>query len=197
MLRTIQNHLERNGISPLAALLAVAMIGLALFLPHTAHGLSVLGVAAPLAGGMILDIQTTFSDAQALTVTAVSTNIIDFTKARSIGVGEPLALVLTLDTAADGADANETYTAQLQTDTTGAFGAPVAVGPVVTIPRGSAAGTKFTFLLPNDGSIKQFLRVSYTLGGTTPSVTVTTELVKGDGVQNADTIYPSGFLISS
>jgi hypothetical protein len=197
MLRKLQNHLARNGITPLAALLAVAIVGVALLLPHNAHGLSALGGVVPLGAGMILDAQTTLSDFQAFAATGASTNIIDFTKARSIGVGEPLALVITLDVAADATDGNETYTAQLETDTTAAFGAPVAVGAVITITRGDAAGKKYTLLLPNDASIKQFLRLKLTLGGTTPSVTLTAELVPASDVQVADTIYASGFVISS
>jgi hypothetical protein len=197
MLRKIQTHLWRNGISPVTALAVLAMLAVAVFLPHTAHGLSILGTGIPLGAGMILDAQTTLSDFQALTATAASTNVLDFSKARSIGVGEPLALVITLDVAADATDGNETYTAQLQTDTTAAFGSPVAVGPVITITRGDAAGKKYTILLPNDASIKQFLRLNYTLGGTTPSVTLTAEIVPATDVQNADTIYASGFVISS
>jgi hypothetical protein len=162
------------------------------FLPHNAHGLSVLGTAFPLGAGMILDAQTTLSDFQALAASGVSTNLIDFTKVRNLGVGEPLALVLTLDVAADATDGNETYTAQLQTDTTAAFGAPVAVGPVITITRGDAAGKKYTILLPNDASFKQFVRLNYVLGGTTPSVTLTAEIVPAFDVQNADTIFPVG-----
>jgi hypothetical protein len=123
MLRKTRLYLWRNGISPLALLFVVALIGLSVFLPHNAHGLSVLGTAFPLGAGMILDAQTTLSDFQALAASGASTNLIDFTKVRNLGVGEPLALVLTLDVAADATDGNETYTAQLQTDTTAAFGA--------------------------------------------------------------------------
>lgn len=197
MLRKTRLYLWRNGISPLALLFVVALVGLSVFLPHNAHGLSVLGTAFPLGAGMILDAQTTLSDFQALSATGASTNLIDFTKVRNLGVGEPLALVLTLDVAADATDGNETYTAQLQTDTTAAFGSPVAVGPVITITRGDAAGKKYTILLPNDASIKQFLRLNFTLGGTTPSVTLTAEIVPAFDVQNADTIFASGFVISS
>jgi hypothetical protein len=197
MLRKTRLYLWRRGISPLALLFVVAIIGLAVALPHNAHGLSVLGTAFPLGAGMILDAQTTLSDFQALAASGASTNLIDFTKVRNLGVGEPLALVLTLDVAADATDGNETYTAQLQTDTTAAFGAAVNVGPVITITRGDAAGKKYTILLPNDASFKQFVRLNYTLGGTTPSVTLTAEIVPAFDVQNADTIFPSGFVISS
>lgn len=197
MLRKAELFFYRRGISPIALLFVVALIALTVFLPHNAHGLSILGTAFPLGAGMILDAQTTFSDFQALAATGASTNLYDASKVRQLGVGEALALVVTLDVAADGVDGNETYTAQLQTDTTAAFGAPVAIGPIITIPRGSVAGSKFVVLLPPDSSWKQFIRVIYTLGGTTPSVTLTAEIVKWDGVQNADVIYPSGFVISS
>jgi len=51
---------------------------------------------------MILDSLLQFSDAQALTVTgAVSTNVIDLSNDRKIGIGEPMAAVVTIGVAAD------------------------------------------------------------------------------------------------
>ena len=43
---------------------------------------------------MYTDAQNLFSDAQALTVTADSTNVIDLGVDRNVGQGEPLAVVI-------------------------------------------------------------------------------------------------------
>ena len=46
---------------------------------------------------MILDRQNTVSQAQAITATAVSTDTIDLSQARDVGVGEELKFALTID----------------------------------------------------------------------------------------------------
>lgn len=145
---------------------------------------------------MIIDNLLSYSDQQALTVTAASTNVVDHgaPSPRGIGIGEQMALVVSLDVAADATDGNETYTAQLQTDTVVGFGSAVAIGPVITIVRGDAIGTKYYATLPPDLSVKRFTRVSYTLGGTTPSVTLTAELVPVRFLQN-DQYAASGYTV--
>lgn len=133
---------------------------------------------------MLLDNRLMFSDGQALTATAVSTNVINLRSVttasavnanpREVGAGEQIYWVTSLDVAADGTSADETYTATLQTDDNEAFSSATTVD-VITIVRGSAAGTRYIRSLPSNG-IEQFLRVNYTLGGTTPSVTVVSGL---------------------
>ena len=59
---------------------------------------------------MFLDAQNLFSDAQALTATAVGTNVIDLSQDRSIGNGEPMGVVFTVDVAADQTTGDEDYT---------------------------------------------------------------------------------------
>lgn len=145
---------------------------------------------------MIIDNLLSYSDAQALTGTAASTNIVDHgtPSPRSIGIGESLALVISVDVAADAANGDETYSAQLQTDTSSGFGSAVSVGQAITITRGDAAGTKYYMTLPPDASVKRYTRVNYTLGGTTPSVTVTAELVPVRLLQN-DQYVASGYKV--
>jgi len=57
---------------------------------------------------MYIDAQGLFSDAQALTATAASTNIVDLGSDRNIGVGEEMVVAIFLDVAADDGDADET-----------------------------------------------------------------------------------------
>lgn len=74
---------------------------LAVFLPHSPEGLSVLGLSVPLLGGMIMDERLEFADAVSVAAaagTALIGDVIDLTVARDIGNGEPLYLVITTDT---------------------------------------------------------------------------------------------------
>jgi hypothetical protein len=143
---------------------------------------------------MILDSFLQFSAAQALTATAASTSYIDLGVDRNVGVGTPLSVVITLDVAADATDGNETYSAALQTDSSSAFGSAVTLG-TATITRGDAAGTKYIIPLPADSKADRYLRLNYTLGGTTPTVTLTAELQPTNAIQN-DYYFPRGYTVA-
>lgn len=172
----MKRFLPKLGFNIPTFLLVVGLIGLLVFPENAALG-AVMLPGIPFGIGMAyVDAQLLFSDAQALTVTAVSTNIIDLGADRNIGIGRPMAIVTQLDVAADAGTADETYTAQLQTDDNAAFSSATSVGGVITITRGNPAGTMFIVPLPIGTETERFLRLNYTLGGTTPSVTVTSYL---------------------
>lgn len=143
---------------------------------------------------MYIDAQNLFSSSQALTATAASTNVIDLGFDGNLGVGEPMAVVVSLETAADDGDADETYSVALEADDNSGFSS-AAVIATKTITRGDAAGTKIVIGVPADASAEQFLRLNYTLGGTTPAVTVSAFLIPQSMVQN-DYVYPNGYTIS-
>jgi hypothetical protein len=70
---------------------------------------------------MYLDAQTTFSDAQAVTSTAISTNVIDLGATptlRDLGAGEPVYLVVLTDAAATDSGSDATLTVTLESDST-------------------------------------------------------------------------------
>lgn len=143
---------------------------------------------------MYVDAQALFSDAQALTATAASTNLVDLGFDGNVGIGEPMAVLLVLDVAADDTTGDETYSVALQTDTVEAFSSATQIGSA-TITRGDAAGSKYVIPIPADTSAEQFLRLNYTLGGTTPTVTVTAFMIPQSMLQN-EVVYPDGFTIS-
>jgi len=143
---------------------------------------------------MILDAQLLFSDAQALTATAVSTNVVDFSADRDPGVGEEMAVVIQLDVAADAGNSDETYVAAIQTDDNESFSSAATVASI-TITRGDAAGTRYVSLLPKSTLVERYIRISYTLGGTTPTATVTAFLVPAKFV-DAYRAYADGYTIS-
>lgn len=143
---------------------------------------------------MFIDAQLQFSDAQALTSTAASTNVIDLGVDRNIGQGEPMAVMIVLDVAADDADADETYTAAIQTDDNVSFSSATTL-ETLTITRGDAAGSKYFHVLKPDTLSERYLRINYTLGGTSPSVTATAFLIPSNMI-DAYNSYADGFTIS-
>lgn len=145
---------------------------------------------------MYIDAELQYSDSQALTATAVSTNVLDHKQDRNLGQGNPFVVQVTLDTVADDADADETYTVTLQTDDNEAFASPAQVGGVLIIPAGSPAGSKFYIAIPPDKAFERYSRLNFTLGGTTPSVTVKAMLTPMNFVDNAPVAYDDAITIS-
>jgi len=148
---------------------------------------------------MYLDAQQLFSDAQALTVTAVSTNVIDLGVDRNIGIGEPMCVVFNVDVAADSTTGNETYEFQVQTGSTATpadviakvgYGGTNELAETVLV-----AGYRAIVALPNNSALDRYLRINYVLGGTTPTITVTAHLQPMNMVQ-AEAVYPDGITIS-
>ena len=118
---------------------------------------------------MFIDANLEMSSAQALTATAASTNYIDLTVDRDIGVGSMMYWVVHVVVAADDTTGDETYVAALETDDNTSFSSVTQLASF-TIPRGTAAGTKYWIGFPNNN--ERYIRTNYTLGGTTPTVTL-------------------------
>ena len=119
---------------------------------------------------MYIDSLLKLSDAQALTATADSTNVIDLSSDRDIGKGEAMAFVISVGVAADVADADETYSFQLETDDNAAMTSSTIVAGGAIAGASLTAGSLHAF--PIATANERYLQGVYTLGGTTPSVTV-------------------------
>lgn len=152
---------------------------------------------------MFIDALNLLSDAQAVAATAYSTNTIDLgssTPKREIGGGEPLCLCITVDVAADFTTADETYTfafvqsanANLSADDDLAVRAVSASGGAASL---LAAGAMVVVPVPPGSVTKQYIGAQYTLGGTTPSITVTAFLTLQSMLQMFKA-YSDGFNIS-
>ena len=141
---------------------------------------------------MYVDSQNLFSNSQALTATAASTNLIDLGVDRDIGVGEPLAVVLTVEVAADATTGNETYQVDVETDDNSSFSSASVIARRIPTAAELALGTVMTIPLPNTN--ERYIRLNYTLGGTTPTVTLSAHLAPLSMVQNNRT-YADGFSI--
>lgn len=112
---------------------------------------------------MILDAQLLFSDAQAVTAAAGSTNTIDLSAVRDIGTGEPLYIGVIVDVAMTDSGSDSTLTVALEGDSTTSF-TPDGTMNLFTIPAVSAAGAAF-FARLNPGAAPlayQYIRLLYT-----------------------------------
>jgi hypothetical protein len=112
---------------------------------------------------MILDAQNLFSDEQAITVTAASSNIIDLGVERRIGTGEPLHVDVLLDEAMTDAGSDSTITVTLESDDNSGFASPAVVATIGTFAALSAAGTRKLLIIPPDVSTERFIRLNYTV----------------------------------
>ncbi len=157
---------------------------------------------------MYLDSQLQFSDAQAVTVTAVGTNVIDLREDRSMGNGEPLAVMFTVDVAADQTTADEDYTFQVEYASNAAqstgrqlMGERIFESGTPTAPAQDAdllvAGFSFFIMLPPTklSESEQFLGIRYVTAGTSPTITVTAQLMPASMV-DATNDYVDGFAIT-
>lgn len=145
---------------------------------------------------MILDSQTKFSDSQAVTTSAVGTNVIDLSVARSIGSGEPLCVMFVVEVAADQGAGNEDYTFDVEFATNAAqstgvqlIGRRVFESGTPDAPAQDAdllvVGFKFYIPLPpvTADEVGQFIGIRYVTAGTTPIITCSAHLIP---LSNAD-----------
>lgn len=151
---------------------------------------------------MILDKQEEFSDSQAVTVTAISTNVIDLTQGTTglttidIGTGESVQLVIQVDTAATAAGA-ATVQFSLESDST----TDLATSPTVHWQSSAiaiatlVAGYEVARLkLPSlPGPYERYLGVRYTVAtGPLTAGAFSAFLVKDS---QANRSYPAGFTV--
>lgn len=112
---------------------------------------------------MILDKENLFSNAQVLTTTAASTNIIDLGTAKDHGPGNPLILLVQVVVTFAGLTSMAVV---VQTDSAEGMGTVETLHTSAAIAAASLiAGYKYRVALPQEG-LKRYLRLSYTISGT-------------------------------
>lgn len=128
---------------------------------------------------MIIDDTLVFSDGQAITADAASTNILDIGAAgtayghaapvrRDIGVGRDIPIFVSVTEAFNNLTS---LTISLQVDDEPAFGSPKTVAQSAAVPLASlVVGYKFTWPaeLP-EGTDERYIRLYYDVTGTNPA----------------------------
>lgn len=159
---------------------------------------------------MILDALLQFSDSQAVTADAVGTNVIDLSVNRSIGNGEPMAVVFVVEVAADQTTGDEDYTFDVEyaTDaaqTTGRqlVGRRIFESGTPGAPAQNAdllvAGFKIVIPVPPTqiSESARYFGVRYDVTGTTPTITCSAFLTPLNMVESAFGVtYADGFAIT-
>ena len=158
---------------------------------------------------MYLDVQTQFSDAQAVTADAVGTNVIDLLQDRAIGEGEGMAVYFQVDVAADQTTGDEDYTFDVefasdaaQTTARKLIGRRIFESGTPTAPAEDAdllvAGFIFEIPIPKTtiSESERYLGIRYDVTGTTPTITVTSWLAPRSMGTVGAVIYPKGYQIS-
>jgi hypothetical protein len=129
---------------------------------------------------MILDAQNLFSDAQAITAAAASTNLIDLGANRNLGVGEDLYVHVNVDVAFTDASSDSTLTVTVETDDNEAFSSPTTAQTIGTFPALSAIGASLKAKLQPDAIVERYMRLKYTPNnGSLSTGSVTAALVLG------------------
>ena len=115
---------------------------------------------------MILDSQFEFSDDQAITGSATSTNIIDLGTDRDMSAGEPVALNIQVTEDFDNLTSLEV---QVQEDTSDSFSSPTVIAKTEDAPLADLkAGYVFNVrYLPSNS--EQYLRLNYVVTGSNPA----------------------------
>lgn len=144
---------------------------------------------------MLMDKQVEFSDAQAVTATANSTNVIDLAQAaEDIGTGQEVYLVVQVQAAMTDVGSDSTVAVTIVDDDNAALSSPTTVQTVGTFAATSAAGTRFIARLQPEVFTQQYVGLVYTVAGgnlTTGSFDafLTTDIDRFKA-------YPKGYTIS-
>lgn len=119
---------------------------------------------------MIIDKFLTISNAQAVTVTAEGTNVLDFTNvAPDVGTGEPLYFVVSNPVALASGTADDSVAVTLVSDAASNLGSSpyeesIAVGTFQLAAGALAKGNTFIIRIPPGFPVGRYVGVLYTVG---------------------------------
>lgn len=153
---------------------------------------------------MIMDKFLEFSDAQAVTATAISTNVVDLyplgnntvtNLTRDIGTGEDIYLVINTLTAATDTGSDATLTITLESDDNTSLSSPTVhyTSATFAFAAFSPAGTQLVKIKLPAGAYERYIGVRYTVAsGPLTAGTFDAFLVKDAQASQA---YKSGFVV--
>ncbi len=144
---------------------------------------------------MKIDAENRYSNAQAVTAAAASTNIIDHGIARDLGTGQDIYLVAVVTTAFTDTGSNSTLTVTLETDNDSAFGSPtLAAQTLGTFAALAAIGATLTAKLQPGAVNERYSRLYYTPNNGDLSAGAVTAFLTTDIQKYVS--YPKGYTIS-
>ncbi len=146
---------------------------------------------------MLIDRQNMFSDSQAITATAASTDTIDLDKAGlRIGVGIPLYIVFVVTETFADSGSDSTVTPALQADDNEAFSSATTIRTYDTFAALSAVNTTRVYALDPQplNNFERYLRVNYTVANGNLTAGKITAFLAMQAQLNA--LYPAGWTIS-
>lgn len=144
---------------------------------------------------MKIDAENRYSNAQAITANAASTNIIDHGIARDLGTGQDIYLVAVVTTAFTDTGSNSTCTVTLETDNDVAFGSPTLAAQTLGVFGALAAiGATLIAKLQPGAVNERYSRLFYTMANGDLSAGAITAFLTSD-IQKY-TSYPKGYTIS-
>jgi hypothetical protein len=137
---------------------------------------------------MLISLQSEFSDSQAVTTSAASTNLIDLgapgtvlgapaALVRDIGKGNPIPIVVRLDSAAGGT--SPTLVVTVETDDNSGFSSATTRATSATIAGGTAGQEIWLNVYLPEGCNERYMRLFYTTGGTAPTHAISAAVVAG------------------
>lgn len=148
---------------------------------------------------MYLDRQNTVSQAQAITATAVSTDTIDLSVARDVGVGEELKFSITVDQTFNNLTS---LTPQVIISANANLSSATVLSQLDAIPLAQlTAGRKpIELSIPRTLLISQpvgqrYLGLNYVVAGTAPTTGQVTAGIVHGSFQDIGKNYPGGFAI--
>jgi hypothetical protein len=157
---------------------------------------------------MFLDKQLQFSSAQAITVDAVGTNVVDLSVARSIGNGEPMEVVFLVTVAATQTNGNEDYAFEVEYSNAAAQNDVRRVVGRKAFESGTpaagfldadllVAGYAFSIPVPmaSVAEDERYIGIRYDVAGTSPTITVSAYLQPSCMVDEPKVAYASGYAI--
>lgn len=126
---------------------------------------------------MLLDYENLYSNAQAITADAVSTNVVDHGDAKDKGPGREMELLIQV---VEDFATLTSLTVSLQTDTVEGFGSPTTLQTSAAIAAASLkAGYTFKLRIPYEG-LERFTRINYDVTGSNATAgKITAGLVYG------------------
>jgi hypothetical protein len=157
---------------------------------------------------MYIDSQLLISDTQTVTATAVGTNVIDLGVARSIGNGEPMAVLFTIESDAVQTGSDEDYTFEVEYSSVAAqtsgyvtMGRRLYESGTPAAPAQNAdllvTGYKFAIPIPPTSALddERYLGVRYTIAGAAADVDVSAVVIPMSMI-DATVDYADGFAIA-